>query len=102
MSSAIAFDTYAYVKKLKSADGSGKQSGRGVKIVGDKTFRYKDGQWVDTALDGDTAERTVKRVKYLSEEYDALLDDTTLARYLSVGVSLRVLHDGTVYEVLSD
>ena len=90
------------VKKLKDADGSGQQSGRGVKIVGGKTFRYIDGTWVDTVLDGDTEKRTIKRVKYLSEEYDALLDDTTLTRYLSVGVSLRVLHDGVVYEVISD
>ena len=42
----------------------------------------------------------IKKVVYLSDEYFALLDDDLLARYLSVGPRVRVLHKGTVYEIV--
>jgi len=41
----------------------------------------------------------VVTVKYLSEEYDRLLEDATLARLLSVGTRVRVVHGGKIYVV---
>jgi Ca-activated chloride channel family protein len=73
-------------------------AGVGVKTVGEKTFRLVDGVWVDTAL-GDSFDGRVVRVTYLSEEYVKLLADAPLARCLSVGTRVRVLHGGIVYEI---
>ena len=75
----------------------GKAKRFGVKTVGAKSFRFKSGVWTD--LDPVAKATPVKRVKYMSEEWFALLDDATLARYLSVGTKIRVLHKGTLYEI---
>jgi Ca-activated chloride channel family protein len=75
-------------------------TGVGLKTVGGKTFRLVDGVWEDTALaepfDGDGA--TV-HVAWMSAEYVNLLEDTGLARYLSVGTRVRVLYRGQVYDI---
>jgi Ca-activated chloride channel family protein len=79
----------------------GRSDRYGVKSVSGKTFRFVDGFWTDLDVAG-AGEATKVRVVYLSDEWTALLADATLARYLSVGTSLRVLHDGTVYEVVAE
>ena len=73
-------------------------TGVGVKTVGVKTFRLKNGVWIDTAITESTKAETVS-VKYLSTEYDELLEDETLARYLSVGDRVELLHNGTLYTI---
>jgi Ca-activated chloride channel family protein len=84
-------------KRLEAAkDDSG--AGVGLKTVGDKTFRLVDGVWEDTSIP-DGFKGTVVRTKCLSDEYLGLLKDTDLARYLSVGKRVRVLHKGTLYEI---
>jgi Ca-activated chloride channel family protein len=84
-------------KRLEEAkDDSG--AGVGLKSVGSKTFRLVDGVWQDTAL-AEPFKGTVVRVKCLSAEYLDLLKDTELARYLSVGTRVRVLHGGKLYEI---
>jgi len=70
----------------------------GVKIVAGKTFRLIDGIWTDLSYDR-TADLVMVTVKYLSEEYDRLLEDATLARLLSVGARVRVVHNGKLYVV---
>jgi Ca-activated chloride channel family protein len=70
----------------------------GVKTVGDKTFRYVRGTWVDADLDGH-GDADIVRVKYLSEGYAALLADLKLARFLSVGESVRLYYGGKIYEI---
>jgi len=84
-------------KELKDADAGDALTGTGVKMVGTKTFRLEDGVWRDADL---PATYTAKQVKYLSADYDALLDDTQLARYLSVGDRVIVQHGGVVYEIV--
>lgn len=74
-------------------------AGVGMKTVGDKTFRLVDGVWEDTALAADPFDGPVTRVRCLSDDYMKLLDDTQLARYLSVGTRVRVLHGGKLYEI---
>ncbi|MHC4971229.1 MAG: VIT and vWA domain-containing protein [Planctomycetota bacterium] len=102
----------AFKKKAESGRGavagarlSGRYQGAdradreiGVKTVGSKTFRYSRGTWVDAdlAAHGDA---DVVRVKYLSEGYAALLEDLRLARFLSVGESVRVYYGGRIYEI---
>ncbi|MHC4959972.1 MAG: VIT and vWA domain-containing protein [Planctomycetota bacterium] len=88
--------------RLKKADDTRGVAGVGVKTVGAKTFRLKDGVWIDVAIDdlpavAEPRERRV--VTYLSDEYIALLADDTLARYLSVGEKVRLLYGGVIYEV---
>ncbi|HEX5139159.1 MAG TPA: VIT and VWA domain-containing protein [Planctomycetota bacterium] len=84
-------------KRLAEAE-SGTGAGVGLKTVGDKTFRLVDGVWEDTAIP-DVFDGPVVRAKCLSDEYLDLLKDTGLARYLSVGTRVRVLHGGTIYEI---
>jgi len=93
---AVAGARYAEEMKDARTDAG---AGVGVKMVGDKTFRLVDGVWRDTALDA-PFEGPVTRVTYLSDEYVKLLDDTQLARYLSVGERVAVLHGGRLYEVV--
>ena len=46
-----------------------------------------------------TPEPTRQKVTYLSEEWDRLMDDDTIAKYLSAGESVRFLHNNVVYEI---
>ncbi|MCZ6573799.1 MAG: VIT domain-containing protein [Planctomycetota bacterium] len=80
-----------------TAKRAGGYTGLGVKFVGQKTFRLTDGIWQDYELPK-VAE--IKKVVYLSDEYFELINDDELARYLSVGPRVRVLHKGVVYEVV--
>jgi len=102
----------AFKKKAESGRGAvagARLSGRyldaatadreiGVKTVGEKTFRYTDGTWVDGDVAGHRDAQVVS-VKYLSEGYAALLRDLELARFLSVGESLRLYYGGKIYEI---
>jgi Ca-activated chloride channel family protein len=89
-------------ESYKYAESGPEHAGKGVKTAGGKTFRYTEGVWVDIDLDallrGNPGAKVV-RVKYLSEAYDALLTDDTLARYLSVGPRLRLAYGQKVYEI---
>ncbi|MFQ5843553.1 MAG: VIT domain-containing protein [Planctomycetota bacterium] len=94
-----AVDTARLVQRYAGATRAGAHVGRGVKLVAGKTFRLDNGVWVDLDLpEGYEA----RRVVYLSDEYFELLQDDRLARYLSVGDRVRVLHGGVVYEVVSE
>jgi hypothetical protein len=70
------------------------------KSIGTKTFAWVRGVWVDTAFDSKTEESKIRKVKFMSEEYDALIKaDTELARYFSAGTDVVVVHKGQVYWV---
>ncbi|MFI5401570.1 MAG: VIT domain-containing protein [Planctomycetota bacterium] len=71
-----------------------------VRAIEDKTFRWtREGRWIDTAWDGKTEP---KRIEAWSDDYLALLKTSDLvARYLSVGESVVLVLDGTVYEITS-
>lgn len=84
-------------KELKE-DGSS-SPGTGVREAGGKTFRLRDGVWYDSDL---PEKYEARRVVYLSEEYERLLEDDALARRLSVGERVVLLHEGTVYEIVME
>jgi len=75
--------------------------GMGVKTVDGRTFRLKDGVWTDIDMDK-RPDAEVVRVKYLSEEYSALLEDEQLMRLLSVGKRMRFSYGGKIYEISTD
>ncbi|MHC4223795.1 MAG: hypothetical protein ACYSUN_07390, partial [Planctomycetota bacterium] len=89
-------------EKYKKAESGPAHAGKGIKTAGNKTFRYTEGVWVDIDLEAllrRNPEAEVVRVKYLSKAYDELLEDDTLARYLSVGSRLRLAYGRKVYEI---
>lgn len=69
-----------------------------VKHVADKTF-YKSGRyWQDSEF---KANMKVNEVKYLSDEYFALLkDDPQLGKYLAVGTHVIVVWKGEAYKII--
>lgn len=70
-----------------------------VKVVGSRTFVYRDGIWSDTAYDPQ-AMQTVK-VSFLSDEYFALAGSRPeLAAAFALGEKVIVISEGTVYEVV--
>ncbi len=84
--------------RLEDADTDA-DAGVGLRTVGDKTFRLVDGVWEDTAIAAAPFDGPVVRVACLGDDYMKLLDDTQLARYLSVGTRVRLLYDGKLYEI---
>ncbi len=73
-----------------------------VKMVGPWTFYLQGTRWIDSALtDRDlTKQSDLRRVKYLSDEYFALLrENPKLGRILSVGPSVTFLWAGRVISV---
>ena len=90
-------------ESLKDADEASEHTGVGVKTVAGKTFRLQQGVWVDTALEAFEKAHPAaprKRVICFGEGYEALLADDVLARYLAAGTRLRLVHDGTIYEIV--
>jgi len=84
---------------LKKAKGTGKITGRGVKRVAGKTFRWRKGVWQDIEYDEKTFDGKVVSVRYLSDEYVKLLENNAFARILSVGTDLTVIYDGVLYKI---
>jgi Ca-activated chloride channel family protein len=92
-------------ESLKDAEDAGEHSGVGVKTVGGKTFRLKEGVWVDTALEEfekNNPDAPRKRVTYLGDDYDQLLADDRLVRFLAAGARVKFVFDGTIYEVVEE
>jgi len=72
-----------------------------VRPVGDRTFVWRDGAWIDTTFDPDTM--TPERIIFLSEAYFALLDqDERVADYYALGEHVIFVLDGLAYEVVPD
>ena len=68
-----------------------------VKHVGDKTFYRQNGAWVDAAY---KKGMKVKEIKYLSEEYFALLKDKPeIGKYLSIADEVAVVYGGRAYKI---
>ena len=70
-----------------------------VQYVGDRTFAYRDGKWIDTLFDGDNMEPI--EVEFLSDEYFDLLDlDERVAEFLAVGDAVIFVIDDVAYEIV--
>ena len=87
--------------RLALASRANEMTGIGVRRIGGKTFRLQDGVWIDLDLEA-TKDAPRLVVRYLSEEYDKLLEDATLARYLSAGERMRLVYKGTIYEIVEN
>lgn len=78
------------------ADGAGQ--GGAIQIVGDRTFVWQNGIWIDTTYDADTM--TPEVVIFLSDAYFDLLDTyPEIGPYLALGDHLIVVVDGQAYEI---
>lgn len=71
--------------------------------IAEKTFYLRGGTWVDGDWELTEDKASVKTVKivYLSPEYFELIHRRALARYLSVGENVKLLDNGTLYEVVA-
>ncbi|MEM8884175.1 MAG: VIT and VWA domain-containing protein [Planctomycetota bacterium] len=87
--------------KMKGAQRAAGMTGRGVRLVDGKTFRFFEGVWHEVSLltTPDIDPPPAVKVRYLSDEYMKLLENDQLARWLSVGPELRLLHDGKLYVI---
>jgi len=70
-----------------------------VKTVGDKTFVWHEGAWVDTIFDAD--KMTSVKIGFGSDVYFELLTARPeWGRYFALGTRVIVVLDGTAYEVM--
>jgi Ca-activated chloride channel family protein len=83
---------------VRAAPPAGEAAGM-VKVVGDKTFVYRQGIWTDTIFD--PSEQTSQQVGFGSETYfDLLAARPELGRYFALGDRVIVVLDGRAYEVV--
>lgn len=69
-----------------------------IQSVGDKTFIWQEGVWVDTTFAPDTM--TTQQIVFLSDAYfDLLTSMPALAEYFALGERVIVVLEGTAYEV---
>jgi Ca-activated chloride channel family protein len=66
--------------------------------VTNKTFYNVGGVWTDSKYDEKDKDK-IQKIKFGSEEYFRLIEDATLAKYLSVGESMIVVYKGNIYQI---
>jgi Ca-activated chloride channel family protein len=70
-----------------------------VRLAGERTFRFVDGVWIDTAFD--PATMTTVRVPFLSEDYfDLAAARPEIGAAFAIGERVIALADGVAYEVV--
>jgi len=70
-----------------------------IRYVGDRTFVWRDGVWVDTLYDADRM--TPERIVFLSDEYFALLDrDPQIGEFLALGEQVLFVWEGQAYQIV--
>lgn len=70
-----------------------------VRLVGSKTFVYRQGVWTDTAFDADAMQP--HSITFASDAYfDLLTAIPELGQYLALGEQLLVVHEQTAYQVI--
>lgn len=96
-SGATAVRVAKKVKVLKETDIAGADLGT-ERVIGDKTFEWKNDRWEDSALQGATGKRI--RIKSFGEAYFELAKASPLvARYLSLGDHVVFAWKGLIIEV---
>lgn len=71
------------------------------KIVDDKTFRLKNGSWVDDALA--VFKGKTEKVEFASKRYFELIKEFPgIAKYLAVGKSVTLVFKGTCFKISGD
>jgi hypothetical protein len=71
-----------------------------IRTVGDKTFRLKGEEWIDTDFKGESKLPEIK-IQFGSEEFFNLVSkEPKLAEYFALGKKLTVVYKGSVYHVV--
>ena len=69
------------------------------RLVGSKTFVYRDGKWVDTDFDAEV--HTPEQIGFAGDTYFDLLEAAPeLGQYLALGTRVLVVYQGIAYEVV--
>ena len=72
-----------------------------IRQVGDKTFVFRDGVWIDTAYQADTM--MPEAVTFLSDAYFALVDQApALGDYLALGEQVIVVWEGAAIQIVAE
>jgi Ca-activated chloride channel family protein len=72
-----------------------------VRSVGDRTFVWREGVWIDTTYNPD--DMTPRRIAFLSDEYFVLLDqDERVAEFFALGDHVIFVLDGQAYEIVPE
>jgi len=84
--------------KMKSAEVAGKTGGT-VREVGNKTFNWKDGGWVDEAA---TKGKRIKVKPYSQAYFDLAKASKLVSSYLALGDKVTFEWKGFVIEIADD
>jgi Ca-activated chloride channel family protein len=96
---AAAVDRSVGEEKLRAADKPTGERHEEVKTVGDKSFIYRQGVWIDTTYDA--SKMTPKKIGFGGETYFKFLSARSeWGTYFSLGQHLIVVLDGQAYEIL--
>jgi hypothetical protein len=87
------------LKDMKGAEVAPSSRGATVRRVGTKTFRLKDGTWVDDAFDSAKQLPSVELVIGSEALLAAAVADRDLGRYAALGRNVVVVHRGKVYRI---
>ena len=79
-------------KELRVAERAPIEEAKAVRHVGERTFVYRSGIWVDTAFDADKMEATM--VPFGSSRYFELAADPEVAGYLALGPQVIFIWEG--------
>ncbi len=72
-----------------------------VRTVGDRTFVWRDGTWIDTTYNPDNM--TPKKIVFLSDEYFALLEvDKRVAEFYALGDHVLFVLGDQAYEIVPE
>lgn len=86
-------------ESVVAADGSVRTVDQIMQTVGNKTFVQREGTWVDTEYDA--SGQTPEQVGFATDSYFELLSAAPeLGRYLALGPSVLVVHDGIAYQIV--
>ena len=88
----------AAIESADFAEAPAGEAAEVVKIVGDKTFVYRDAVWTDTVFDPSRV--ATQKVGFGGEAYfDVLAARPDMGAYFALGDRVIVVVDGTAYEV---
>jgi hypothetical protein len=102
----VAGESAVHVQKaisdLKSTDALAKAGSTGsMKIIGDKTFYFLNGFWVDSSFETVKDPKT-EEIEFGSEKYFELVkSETGLVQYLGAGQQVIVVFKGHCYKIVA-